>query len=135
VSINKNLSIEQLENDFWSEPEYKSSLVINCHKLRKIPIGELTVENIRMLVAQKIGLEYVVPIAIEYLEENPWCSGDFYDCDLLQNVLDIDVAFWCSHSDLIYKLSEVMTRVQTNIKLFNENIFPAWTELSKNWFD
>ena len=30
-----NKSIEELENDYWEEPEFKSGLTMMCHKARK----------------------------------------------------------------------------------------------------
>ena len=128
-SISK-FSLEELEGDVWSEPEWNSHLVTTCHALRKIPLCELSVENLRMLIGQKIGLEYLVPIAIGFLVENPWCSGDFYDGDLLKNVLCLDIAFWSEHMDLLYELSDVMISVQHNIELYNEILSPAWAKLS-----
>jgi hypothetical protein len=129
--IDCSLSIEELEGVVWPEPEYNSHLVMTCHALRKVPLHGLTAENIRMLIAQKIGLEFIVPMAMDYLEENPWGSGSFYDGDLLENVLKIDFAFWREHSDMRYRLSEVMIRVQSNVKLYDEKISPSWIKLSK----
>ena len=131
--IDCNLSLEELERAVWPEPEYQSHLVKTCHALRKIPLQELTVEHIRMLLAQKIGLEYLLPMAIECLEENPWCSGNFYDGDLLGAVLHIDVAFWREHSDMLYRLSDVMSRAQSNVKLYHEEISPLWNKLSREF--
>ena len=128
-----NLSIEELEGAIWSEHEYNSHLVKTCHALRKISLRELTVENIRMLIGQKIGLKYIVSIALEYLEENPWCSGNFYDGDLFEVVLNIDIVFWREHSDMLYRLSEVMSRAQSNVNLYNEKISPLWNKISKEF--
>ena len=30
-----NKSFEELENDYWEEPEFKSGLTMMCHKARK----------------------------------------------------------------------------------------------------
>lgn len=50
---NLNKSIEQLENDYWKdEIDFPSNLVINCHKYRKIPIKELTIEQLRPPLAR-----------------------------------------------------------------------------------
>ena len=72
-----NKSIEQLENDYWKdEIQFPSSLVINCHKYRKIPINELTIEELRLLISQKIGIEYLTELAIKKLELNILAEGD-----------------------------------------------------------
>ena len=88
-------SIEQLENDYWNEEvEFPSNLVINCHKYRKIPIKDLTVEQLRLLISQKIGIKYLTEIAIEKLELNILAEGDLYEGDLLEAVLSLPTDFW-----------------------------------------
>ncbi|WP_417237471.1 contact-dependent growth inhibition system immunity protein [Bizionia paragorgiae] len=92
---NLNKSIEQLENDYWKdEIDFPSNLVINCHKYRKIPIKELTIEQLRLLISQKIGIEYLTGIAIKKLELNILTEGDLYEGDLLQAVLGLPIEFW-----------------------------------------
>ena len=121
-------SIEQLEDSFWGEPEFDSYAVTSCHKLRQIPIGELTVENLRLLVGQKMGLPHIMPLALERLAENPFCGGNMYDGDLLLNVLKIDASFWVEHMDLFRKLFSVMEEVEeiTNLAL------PLWDKIKHN---
>ncbi|WP_299361450.1 contact-dependent growth inhibition system immunity protein [Winogradskyella sp.] len=88
-------SIEQLENDYWKdEIIFPSNLVINCHKYRKISIKNLTTEQLRLLISQKIGIEYLAEIAIEKLELNILAEGDLYEGDLLEAVLDLPTEFW-----------------------------------------
>jgi hypothetical protein len=47
---NLHLTLEDLERERWGEPELKSHLVTECHRLRKIPIGQFSTENLRMLL-------------------------------------------------------------------------------------
>ncbi len=82
----EKLSLEQIENDYWSEPEYNSYLVTTCHKLRKKRLYEFEVEDLRIMLGQDIGTKYLLPIAIEKLKQNPFAAGDFYDGDLLCSV-------------------------------------------------
>ncbi len=61
-------SIEQLENDYWKEPaEFPTNLVKRCFEYRKIKVSELTIEQIRLLISQKIGIEFLIGIALENL--------------------------------------------------------------------
>jgi len=85
-----------------------------------------------MLVGQKIGLEYLIPMAIEHLEKNPWCSGDYYDGDLLEVVLRVDAEFWHEHPNMQHRLSEVMSRIQGYVELYSKQISPSWDKLSKS---
>ena len=59
MKINE-LSLEQLENDFWVEPEFDSYVITACNEARKKPLGELSLEDIRLLIGQKIGLKYLL---------------------------------------------------------------------------
>lgn len=108
-------SIEQLENDIWKEPvEYPSGLAINCHNNRKIPIKQLTVEQLRLLISQKIGLEHIIEIAIQKLEENILAEGDLYEGDLLVSVSCLSTQFWNENK---IHLEKLRTIVEFNIEL------------------
>ena len=126
MSVNTSLSIEQLENDFWSDTEFESSLVRKCHELRKRPIGELSVEDLRVLIGQQIGLSYIVPLAMEYLVENPFCEGNFFKGDLLSNVLQIDSAFWAKNRDLYGILVSIMNDLAQVFELYQNDLLPKW---------
>ena len=88
-------SIEQLENDYWKEPnEFPTDLVEKCYRYRKISITELTNEQIRILISQKIGIEFLIRIALEKLERNIMTECDFYEGDLLVAVSSLSTEFW-----------------------------------------
>ena len=53
-----------------------------------------TVENLRIMLGQDIGSRYLVPIALEHLEADPFVAGDFYPGDLLCSVLSLPREFW-----------------------------------------
>ena len=124
-----NSSLEELENCVWKKPEYNSALITNCHRLRKIPLKDLSIENIRMLVGQKIGLKYLVPLALESLENNYFCSGDFYNGDLLYAVLGIESDYWDKNYALFQRLSAIMFNIEEDYKTYSEKILPKWEKL------
>jgi hypothetical protein len=92
--IDTNLTLEQLENDYWGKPEYPSALVVNCHKYRKIPVKNLTAEQLRLLIGQNIGLKFLIPLAIEILKNDFLAEGDLFPGALLNNVLGCDTEYW-----------------------------------------
>ena len=96
--LDKNLA--ELEANVWPEPDFDSHLVRECHRLRMVPLRELTVENLRIMIGQQIGLPYLVPLALEHLEADPFVEGDYYPGDLLTNVLRSSREFWSTHRDL-----------------------------------
>jgi len=88
-------SIEQLEKDVWKKPsEFPTDLVEKCYQYRKISIAELTNEQIRILISQKVGIEYLIGIALEKLERNILTECDFYEGDLLVAVSGLPTEFW-----------------------------------------
>jgi hypothetical protein len=53
------------------------------------------------MMGQSIGLEFLIPLAIEVLQENPFAEGDFYPVDLLSVVMQVGAGFWQTHQDFI----------------------------------
>ncbi|REE07669.1 hypothetical protein DFQ09_11216 [Winogradskyella pacifica] len=92
-------SIEQLENDYWKEQsEFPTNLIKRCFEYRKIKVSELTIEQIRLLISQKIGIEFLIGIALEKLEQNIIVEGDLYEGDLLDSVSKVPTEFWNKNS-------------------------------------
>lgn len=96
--MNKNKwklkTLEKLENKIWETPSLNNHLVTTCHKLCKKPINQFEVEDLRIMIGQKIGLKYLLPFAIEKLKKDLFISGDFYEGDLLQVILKMEKQFW-----------------------------------------
>lgn len=80
-------TLDQLEGVVWGEPTYDSYLVTTCHRLRTKPIDEFSVEDLRIMIGQQIGLPHLVPLAVAALERDPLAEGDYYPGDLLANVI------------------------------------------------
>ena len=93
-------TLTEIEGDDWGDPEFESYLVTTVHRLRHKPIGEFSVEDLRIAIGQSVGLPHLVPQAIAHLERDPLVEGDFYAGDLLASVLRISEAFWTSNTTL-----------------------------------
>lgn len=87
-------TLEQLEGSTWGEPNYPSHVVTECHRLRKIPVQDLTIEDLRLLIGQQKGLPWLVPLALAQLTTNPLAEGNYYAGDLLVAVLQIKAEYW-----------------------------------------
>lgn len=118
-------SLEQLENDVWAEPAINSTLALECHRLRKVPLSDLSPEDLRMLIGQKIGLIFIVPLALNILEYNPLVSGNLYRGDLLTNVAAIPQEFWEKHPELNNRLVEIAHEVAILSKTLSGELVPA----------
>ncbi len=80
-------TLDELEGFTWGEPTFGSYLVTTCHRLRTKPVGEFTVEDLRIMVGQGVGLSHLVPQAVAALERDPLAEGDYYPGDLLASVV------------------------------------------------
>jgi hypothetical protein len=103
-------TLEQLESENWGEPKYKSYLVQTIHRLRRKPIGEFTVEDLRITLGQKFGLEHLTPLALGLLETDPFAQGDFYPGDLLGSVMALPREYWLTHPNEAARMEMVASR-------------------------
>ena len=88
-------SIESLEKqNYGPVPPDESSIVQRLWRLRKTPINELQVDDIRFMIIQGIGLKYFLFEAIDLLKENLLTEGNYYEGDLLNAVLQIEKVQW-----------------------------------------
>lgn len=68
-------TLEQLDGKDWGIPEDESHLVTTIHRLRKKPLDEFTVEDLRITLLQQVCPEHLVPKALEVLEIDPLVEG------------------------------------------------------------
>jgi len=113
--IDRSKSLQQLDGKDWGEPTFDSHLVTECHRLHRVPLRDFTVEDLRITIGQDIGLEYLMPLALERLHADPLSEGAYYPCDLLVSVLGSDAKFWQSHPELREQLVAITKRA---IELF-----------------
>lgn len=99
--MNRARTLTELEGQDWGPPNYDSHVVTECHRLRHVPLRDLTVEHLRLLIGQHISLVYTVPLALEYLAADRMVSGDLYPGDLLQAVKKVPREFWAQHPSLV----------------------------------
>ena len=90
--FDQSRTLQELEDCDWGEPVFRSSLVVACHELRRKPLNQFTAAELRRMIGQRMGLEFLVPIALDLLEKNPLVNAYFYPGDLLSVVLKVDRA-------------------------------------------
>jgi hypothetical protein len=112
VGFDRTKCLQELEHDDWGEPTFSSHLVTTCHRLRRKPLSEFSVEDLRILIGQGIGLRFLMPLAIDRLEQEPLVEGDFYPGDLLTAVLRTDESFWAGHPECLKRARTIVRRVK-----------------------
>ena len=102
-----NSTLEELERNNWGESTYPSHLVTECHRLHRVQLRSLTPENLRMLIGQNIGLEFLMPLALQHLQKDPLAQGDFYPGDLLCAVLRVNPEFWKKNTTIFEEIKVI----------------------------
>lgn len=123
--FDRSLTLEELEGTIWPHSEWQSHVAVESQRLRKVPVGQLTVEDLRLLIGQKIGLRFLVPIALEHLWDDPLVAGDLYRGDLLQNVVRLPEEFWNEYPELNNSMVELATEVKMLHSFLSTHILPA----------
>jgi hypothetical protein len=125
-------TLEQLENEVWGEPEYGSYLVLTCNSLRKKPIDQFTVEDLRIMLGQDIGTKYLMPKALDVLGINPLADGDFYAGDLLESLMRLPEEYWKEHPENLSRARKVVsTALEILRSRAEEDLYPSDEDLIK----
>ena len=111
MQFDYNKSLQELDGQDWGEPTFDSHLITECHRLHRIPLQDFTVEDLRIMIGQDIGSEYLIPMALERLRADPFAEDACYTCDLLVNVLRAETRFWQGHPELRDQLVAIADRV------------------------
>lgn len=105
-------SLEEIEGDVWGDPPADATrLIATVHELRRRPVDQLGVEDMRVLIAQRVGLDVLVPRALTRLEQDPLAEGDFYPGDLLVAVIRVPPPYWQSHASAAARLRPIVAAV------------------------
>ncbi|MDR7219973.1 contact-dependent growth inhibition system immunity protein [Aminobacter aminovorans] len=79
-------------------------LVERCEIALDTRLRDFSKEQIRLLIGQEIGLEYLVPKALAILTEDPMIGVTHYPGDLLSACLRVNKDFWALEPRLRHQL-------------------------------
>lgn len=110
-------SLENLENIFCDKTSEDEGYLINtCKNLRKKPLNDFSIEDLRIMIGQDIGLKYLIPLALEVLNKNILAEGDLYDGDLLKSVLLSNKEYWKTEVNNWNKMCEIFNKNKSEIE-------------------
>ena len=102
-------SLESLEGENWGEvPTDESSIVVRAMKLRKIPLEQFSIDDIRFMIGQEIGLTFLLVLAIEILKENLLAEGNYYEGDLLNAIFHVKPQNWKGNHENWIQIDELI---------------------------
>ena len=94
----RHQSLATLENHDWGDlATAPTALVKRCMELSRIPVADFTLGDLRVMIGQLFGLQYLVPLALEKMRGDIFIEAELYPADLLSSLLQIDTTFWESH--------------------------------------
>jgi hypothetical protein len=128
----KHKTLENLEKNIWPSlnPDEHSYLVNTCNSLHKKQLKDFTIEDLRIMIGQSIGLKYLIPMAIDILKSNILAEGHFYEGDLLKSVLTSDKKYWKDERE---NWEIICNLFEQNRKTLDEHE-TTW-EIRKGWMD
>jgi contact-dependent growth inhibition (CDI) system CdiI-like immunity protein len=124
-------TLEELDGQDWGAPESAPTpMVARCLALRRTPLSRLSPGDLRLLLGQQIGLEYLVPRALELVADQPLREADLHPGDLLSALLRVDKTFWAHHPTELHWLRSIANSVAQQYGLVVESCrnFLAWSQ-------
>ncbi|WP_333774640.1 contact-dependent growth inhibition system immunity protein [Streptomyces sp. IBSBF 3136] len=105
-------TLDELDPPRWAPPAADATrLVRTVHELRRVPLGALGAADLRTLVAQRVALPFVLPLAVRLLIEEPLLDAWFYEGDLLLTAVNAPASAWALLPEHAARLRAVITRL------------------------
>jgi hypothetical protein len=102
-------TLQELDGVDWGEPSYPSTLVVRCHELRRVPFKDFDDGDLRIMIGQDINLDYLIPLALDRVEDDPWLCASFYDGDMLWYLIKRN-GYWLTHPGEKARFDKVVDR-------------------------
>ncbi len=124
-------TLEQLLGSDWEKFDFESELINKIKACGKIPLRNLSIEQLRLLIGQSLALDIIIPIALEILDKNILVEGDLYPGDLLLKVLQISPSYWQNHSQQHHQLQQLFEKhsLEINTSVVKKELYTAFQKL------
>jgi hypothetical protein len=119
-------SLQELDGQSWGDPpDDATGLIEQVHRLRSVKLRDLTLEDLATLLGQRVGSDWLVPLTLDHLDDDP-LAGAFYPGQLLANLLRL-TEYWERFPRDLARLSSIrgeLVRRRSDIdKVLND---PGW---------
>lgn len=116
-------SIENLEKKNLGDiPNNESSIVRRFLKLRKVPLDEFTIDDIRFMINQETGLPWLLTLALEILQKNLFAEGNYYKGDLLNAILKIKFENWSANKEYWIEIDKLIKDLLPQLKQYRPKL-------------
>jgi hypothetical protein len=113
--VDERRTLEQLDGQDWGDPATApTGMVARCLRLRRTPLKDFALGDLRLLVSQKIGLRILIPRALERVSDEPLLETEYYPGDLLSMLLHVDETYWTDNPAELGQLVLIARSVVTD---------------------
>jgi CDI immunity proteins len=95
---------------------FPTPLVEKVNAALDVPLKDLKWPQVRLLIGQNIGLEFLMPWAIGAVTKRPLYCAELYDGDLLVTCLRVERDYWIAHMDQWHAMSSVLGQLDSAMK-------------------
>ena len=122
--VHNDKSISELEGWKWDSSKFPndstSGIENRFFKLHDIPLNKLEIDDIRFLINQNSALTFILPIAILSLEKNFFVETEYYEGDLINSILNINLdGFWNQNLELKNKIISLIIKNQSQMEFID----------------
>lgn len=114
LAFDVSRSLEDLEGATWPDTGSRTAAMVRLRDLRKAPVGEMRTSDLRLAVAQAVGLRWTVPIALARLDFDPTLAAEFHSGDLAQAVFRAPSGLWKSFPPMAALAHDVGLRLMAS---------------------
>ena len=115
MEFDRSKSLLQLKREKFRDFSWDFDRFPSGYYLRHVPVDCLTDEHLWILIRQSIGLDYLVLLAIERLEENPLLKSRRTEGDLLSVVLCADALVWKRNPQFRQRVTRLWSKVSVRL--------------------
>lgn len=116
MDFDLNQSLQELEHSNWGNPQGGSSLENECLKLRRVPLIEFQGSDLLRMISQDIGIEYLIPMAIERLRVDPLADREEYPGSLLGALFEASSKYWDRNPNSRKETERIYDKILLNEK-------------------
>ncbi len=109
-----------------------SSVQLRTYELYFKELSEFSLDDLRFMIIQEVGIEYLIEKALGYLKEDILLEANYYEGDLLSSLLKLPSDTWNTNKKEYKELKELIENNQNKVLSELDISMDVDRELSKN---
>ena len=101
-------SLDEIERWRPPSPSRPTDYDVLFLRVRATPLSALTDADLTFLIQNGQSLEWLMPMVLERLEEDPWREAELYEGDLLCVVIDLGTDYWAANWEWRSRLLDIL---------------------------